>query len=102
MLNEPIGSTAADGADDGRYSEQGLLLGKKVTQFISILCLTALVLCVLIAVFVFLAFPGTLECRTTGNIIDPEPAFLCKSPYFRPSFPSLVFGGQRRTLKRII
>ncbi|WP_156424573.1 hypothetical protein [Arthrobacter sp. EpRS71] len=67
MVKEAAGSGAGDGADDRRYGEQDLLLGKKVTQFISILCLIASIVCVLIAVFVIFSVPWDTKMPYDGK-----------------------------------
>lgn len=57
-------------------TEQDLMLGRKASKYIDVLCLVALAIVLVVAVYVFISVPLD-GCRTVAGLVGT--AFLCPS-----------------------
>ena len=57
MVDKNDGAGAGNRDLDTEFSEQDLLLGRKASKFFQIICVAAFIVCVIVAIFVFMNVP---------------------------------------------
>lgn len=67
MVGEGVGSNPEGKGDGGGFTEQDLLLGKTAVKFIRALCALGFVVCVGIAIFVFMNVPWDTRMPYDGK-----------------------------------
>lgn len=67
MVSNAVDPDPADDSGDGCLTETDVLLGKKATKFVSLVCACALLSCIAIATFVFMNVPWDTRMPYDGK-----------------------------------
>lgn len=67
MVNDEAGSAVGSGEPQDGFTEEDLLLGKKASKYIDIICILAVVVCLGISIFVFTNVPWDTRMPYDGK-----------------------------------